>query len=1039
MGTNVPKGKNGQEGKKGENQQLIDVKEKDLKQSANLGTSRWFYNTQYLNWELYNSISEEEGKKKVFWTIFPLEISNEIERAYINKFPYEKLDKMIFFDFLQQKHVLLCNKDNSLTHLGIVKRDTPDNKSIIKKENHFNEKNNYLYLLDNTVNPYQYRLLNDLAMICYENIFSYFNCEMSEDKLIKKFLSTTIICTQKLYIFLNNEYQEYIRTNFSKLKLNPFSLITLKSMLLFDFRNDQIYLNYFLNAMEEKDFELIIMNMFLEASAFGRQILEFSSNCSKKYVEYTTFYLCLLYILISEKDADSNVSIWNLDTNNNNINNNENKIENNENKIIEEKEKDEDNKDKNSINPVVCNENEKKEIRTYIYFSVQQMKKFYENNYYFCKTFLLTSKNKFNNILEYDVESRKKFMEIEIRIPKRNYITNLHPMFNMDEIDIGKYSLYNEQNIIFQSNSVFKCLYVDKINKKIIVEFIRDAIWNPLLYLTKESKKLFGIQEDGFRYLTEEQRRQVLIARVRNKEVKFIYRLNNLRELEIFDDAEPKTDINLLTSHFNNFKKLKCLTIVGNNMGNKDCASLSNGLKFLKELKILNLSFNCLTDSNISKISFNTHNKIEVLNLKSNSATEISMEIFKEELIKLKNLKELNMLDNQFGDQGLNHLLQVFNTVTDLRILIMSNCNISNKGIEIFADFFKKNKNYLNKLEILNLVSNPINDDSLQNFIYIIKNLTSLNKFSIAQSQVSQNGINLIYNTLIGINKKWILDSNGGWFTLIDRDIKEEKKFLNNVIQNETPVIFNTIRISWLRKNRKKLQNKIHFDFSNCNIRNKNLIFEFEKELGNFPSLKILNLSFNDNISPPGYEALSQGLKKLTNLTQLKLSSNNITDKSFDYLCNIFEKCKNISVLDFSINNITNLGFINLILNLSKNQIKLLEMDFYSNKIGDDGFRIFCEEAKNDTFNNLKKINFGKNELGNEALKCFSSTFLKYINLTEVNFSYNNLTDDIALYFASQLNDLVDNIQIIDITNNKLSDAIKNYFKEQGIPLNIVY
>ena len=116
-------------------------------------------------------------------------------------------------------------------------------------------------------------------MICYENIFSYFNCEMSEDKLIKKFLSTTIICTQKLYIFLNNEYQEYIRTNFSKLKLNPFSLITLKSMLLFDFRNDQIYLNYFLNAMEEKDFELIIMNMFLEASAFGKKILEFSSNC----------------------------------------------------------------------------------------------------------------------------------------------------------------------------------------------------------------------------------------------------------------------------------------------------------------------------------------------------------------------------------------------------------------------------------------------------------------------------------------------------------------------------------------------------------------------------------------------------------------------------------------------------------------------------------------------------------------------------------------------------------------------------------------
>ena len=85
--------------------------------------------------------------------------------------------------------------------MGIVKRDTPDNKSIIKKENHFNEKNNYLYLLDNNVNPYQYRLLNDLAIICYENIFSYFNCDMTEDKLIKKFLSTTIICSQKYIYF----------------------------------------------------------------------------------------------------------------------------------------------------------------------------------------------------------------------------------------------------------------------------------------------------------------------------------------------------------------------------------------------------------------------------------------------------------------------------------------------------------------------------------------------------------------------------------------------------------------------------------------------------------------------------------------------------------------------------------------------------------------------------------------------------------------------------------------------------------------------
>ena len=239
MGGNIQKNKqNSQENKKGENQQLIEVNEKDLKEVANLGSARWFYNTQYISWDLYKKLSQEEKKKKIFWIIFPLEISNEIERAYINKFPYGKSDKMIFFNYLQKEHVLLINKNDSLSHIGIVKREIPDNKLIIKNENHFNPKNNYLSLLDNSINPYEYHLLNNLAMICYENIFSFFSCEMNEDKLINSFLSTTILCTQKLYYFLNNEYQEYLKLNFLKFKTIPFSLITLKSILLFDFKNE---------------------------------------------------------------------------------------------------------------------------------------------------------------------------------------------------------------------------------------------------------------------------------------------------------------------------------------------------------------------------------------------------------------------------------------------------------------------------------------------------------------------------------------------------------------------------------------------------------------------------------------------------------------------------------------------------------------------------------------------------------------------------------------------------------------------------------
>ena len=1014
MGGNIQKEKppSSQGNKKGEQEKLVNVKEKDLKHSANLENYRWFYTSQFLSWELYNNLSEEDKEKNVFWTIFPLEISNEIERAYINNFPYEKNNKMIFFNNLQQKHIMVHNINNALTHIGLVKRDIPSNKFIIKNGNNFLLTKKNLGHLDNSVNSFKFNLLNNLGIICYEYIFSFFNYEMSDDNLIKNFLSTTIICSQRLFNFFNIDYQDYIKQNFIKFKNNPFSLSTLKSMLLFDFAKEPIYLTYFLNDINEKDFDVIIMNMFLESCNLAREIADFSSTCCKKNVQYTTFYLCLLYILITKRKQNNQSNIF--------INNNEEDI-----KIIT--------KQKDSINT-------KKLIKTYAYFPINYIKNFYVNNYYFSQGFIITSKNKFNNISSLDKKIEKDFMEIEIRIPPKYYESNLHPIVNMDEFDIGKYSLYNEKNIIFSSNSVFKCIYIDKINNKIIFKFIRNATWNPLLYLTRENKKLFGIVEDGFRYLTEEQRKQIFIARIKNKEIKFIYGLSNLRELELYDDSEPKADISVFTSYFNQFKKLKCLTIIGNNMSNKECASLSNGLKFLKELKILNLSFNSLTDNNISKLTFNIYNKIEALNLKSNSITEQSLEVFKDELSKLKNLKEFNILDNQFGDQGFYHLLQSFVWLTELRVLIIANCNISNNGINKFYDMMKLNQNFLKKLEIINLTSNVMSDKCLPTFINIIKNLPNLRRFSITQAQITNKGMKLIYNNLKEINKNWIFDQNGGWFTLVEDEAIEEKKFNQLAEFNEMPVVFNEIRINYLKKNRKKLQNKIHFEFSNCDIRNKNIIFEFEKELINFSNIRIFNFSYNYNISLPGYEALSQGFKKLPNLSKLILSSNNISDKAFEYIYSIFDKCKNISSIDMSNNNITNSGFANFCLSLTKNEIKINEIDFYNNKIGNDGFKTLCEESKNNTFIYLKKLNLSKNKLGNESMKDFTMNYSKFENLIELDLSYNNLGDEIVLYFNPQiLNELVDIIRIIDISNNKLSNEVKNFFKESGIPFNILY
>ena len=69
----------------------------------------------------------------------------------------------------------------------------------------------------------------------------------------------------------------------------------------------------------------------------------------------------------------------------------------------------------------------------------------------------------------------------------------------------------------------------------------------------------------------------------------------------------------------------------------------------------------------------------------------------------------------------------------------------------------------------------------------------------------------------------------------------------------------------------------------------------------------------------------------------------------------------------------------------------------------------------------------------------FLAIFLSFANLAEINFSYNNITDNSVINFSSIINDLIDNIEVINISNNKLSDALKCFFGEIGIPINIIY
>ena len=294
MGGNLQKGKSTspqQNNKTQAKPQLFDVSENELVKKADLGNYRWFYSPFFINWELYNLLSEEQ-KKKAIWIVFPLEQCYEIERSYTNKYPYEKNSEIIIFNYLQNQHILVENKDNSLVNKGLVKRDQPNNILYLENLSRF-DTYNLLNYFDNECSSYEYNLLNNLGIVSYDIIFNFFQFN-PQDKLVAKFLATNIICNQKLAQFLNNDYQDYIKTNFFEFQSVPFTLEIIKKILLFDFEKETVFVNYYLNDLNEQNFNTYIIKMFLESSDFNRHIIEFSTKCSKKNINYTTYYLCLL-------------------------------------------------------------------------------------------------------------------------------------------------------------------------------------------------------------------------------------------------------------------------------------------------------------------------------------------------------------------------------------------------------------------------------------------------------------------------------------------------------------------------------------------------------------------------------------------------------------------------------------------------------------------------------------------------------------------------------------------------------------------------
>ena len=259
-------------------------------------------------------------------------------------------------------------------------------------------------------------------------------------------------------------------------------------------------------------------------------------------------------------------------------------------------------------------------------------------------------------------------------------------------------------------------------------------------------------------------------------------------------------------------------------------------------------------------------------------------------------------------------------------------------------------------------------------------------------------------------------------FSYRNINLNEKNKIIENLIITNPNIQFLKRKIEKYKDIKKLIVSKADID--------DNFIKEISLLFSKMPKVKILDFSFN-NFTFKSMALFSKNLIYFQNLGELNLSLNNLEDNGINSLSFHIGKCRQLKILNLSYTEMNNNGFISLI-NGMKEKIKLVKLNLSGNLISDISFKVFCKEG--DTFYFLKSFDFENCRIGNDGMKALNDNFSKFEMLDSINLAKNKFNDDGLLYFKKDFQYFLSNIINLDIRDNDISDGIKKYLIQQGIP-----
>ena len=380
-----------------------------------------------------------------------------------------------------------------------------------------------------------------------------------------------------------------------------------------------------------------------------------------------------------------------------------------------------------------------------------------------------------------------------------------------------------------------------------------------------------------------------------NLYIKLYMRSNLLSKLSEYDNIPKQIQVNLgllnnigenIVEEYPNINLEQIVSITFNKKENifKNEETLTR----MKNIRILDMSNINLSDKNIKDLLpfFQNLNFLNYINISLNNLSHISLEYLSGVFSSFEYIEHIILDQNSFGNEGIIALCQGLKKIENVNIRTFSGFynQIKSEGIEKLSEELKRFKN----LTYLNLSTNFIFYEEMDDFVSSIKYLTNLIELNLSNNQISSEGISYIGQILPKTIQKLNFSEN----EIYQDGFCDFGDYLNRIPDLTTLIIYgNRNGPSGVNSLLDGLENCVYLsylDFGCTRIEDCDIVLILKK-IRKIKNIKYLNIKEN-NLTDDCIYFLIQCIHILTNLETLDISWNSLEGNNLAELFGILIK-----------------------------------------------------------------------------------------------------------------------------------------------------